>query len=157
LPIPCKLLKGMAGTTGLEPAASAVTGQRSNQLNYVPTLKIQDFAKSRAISGVCEKRIQCRHGRKVGIWQPILAEPPPNRLQISAFATTKYMLTQRNHRSAALRALHINSFEVGQLPLLLSERLIARRGLSWTAALSMLCVDSCTLDHLMGHGRVCVS
>ena len=32
-----KLLKGMAGTTGLEPAASAVTGQRSNQLNYVPT------------------------------------------------------------------------------------------------------------------------
>ena len=30
------LLEGMAGTTGLEPAASAVTGQRSNQLNYVP-------------------------------------------------------------------------------------------------------------------------
>src|SRR6266849_10181722 len=29
-------LEGMAGTTGLEPAASAVTGQRSNQLNYVP-------------------------------------------------------------------------------------------------------------------------
>ena len=27
----------MAGTTGLEPAASAVTGQRSNQLNYVPS------------------------------------------------------------------------------------------------------------------------
>ncbi len=32
----CKSLKRMAGTTGLEPAASAVTGQRSNQLNYVP-------------------------------------------------------------------------------------------------------------------------
>ena len=30
--------KELAGTTGLEPAASAVTGQRSNQLNYVPTL-----------------------------------------------------------------------------------------------------------------------
>ena len=28
----------MAGTTGLEPAASAVTGQRSNQLNYVPAV-----------------------------------------------------------------------------------------------------------------------
>jgi hypothetical protein len=28
----------LAGTTGLEPAASAVTGQRSNQLNYVPSL-----------------------------------------------------------------------------------------------------------------------
>ena len=28
----------MAGTTGLEPATSAVTGQRSNQLSYVPQL-----------------------------------------------------------------------------------------------------------------------
>jgi hypothetical protein len=38
LPIPCKCFKELAGTTGLEPAASAVTGQRSNQLNYVPNL-----------------------------------------------------------------------------------------------------------------------
>jgi hypothetical protein len=30
------LSKRMAGSTGLEPAASAVTGQRSNQLNYDP-------------------------------------------------------------------------------------------------------------------------
>jgi hypothetical protein len=30
-------LEFMAGTTGLEPATSAVTGQRSNQLSYVPT------------------------------------------------------------------------------------------------------------------------
>ena len=29
----------MAGTTGLEPATSAVTGQRSNQLNYVPNTR----------------------------------------------------------------------------------------------------------------------
>jgi hypothetical protein len=28
----------MAGTTGLEPATSDVTGRRSNQLNYVPVL-----------------------------------------------------------------------------------------------------------------------
>ena len=31
------LLECMAGTTRLELATSAVTGQRSNQLNYVPT------------------------------------------------------------------------------------------------------------------------
>jgi hypothetical protein len=29
-------LECMAGTTGLEPATSAVTGQRSDQLSYVP-------------------------------------------------------------------------------------------------------------------------
>ncbi len=33
------LLERMAGTTRLELATSAVTGQRSNQLNYVPNLK----------------------------------------------------------------------------------------------------------------------
>ena len=30
------MLRGLAGTTGLEPATSDVTGRRSNQLNYVP-------------------------------------------------------------------------------------------------------------------------
>jgi hypothetical protein len=34
----------MAGTTGLEPATSAVTGQRSNQLSYVPTSLFRHFA-----------------------------------------------------------------------------------------------------------------
>jgi hypothetical protein len=36
----------MAGTTGLEPAASAVTGQRSNQLNYVPRLEDQQLTRN---------------------------------------------------------------------------------------------------------------
>ena len=31
-----KCLKPLAGTTGLEPATSDVTGRRSNQLSYVP-------------------------------------------------------------------------------------------------------------------------
>jgi hypothetical protein len=31
---------GLAGSTGLEPAASAVTGQRSSQLNYDPKLTL---------------------------------------------------------------------------------------------------------------------
>ena len=39
----CKPFKRMAGTTGLEPAASAVTGQRSNQLNYVPTRQVNEM------------------------------------------------------------------------------------------------------------------
>ena len=39
----------MAGTTGLEPATSAVTGQRSNQLNYVPT-KTYKCVYSRCVS-----------------------------------------------------------------------------------------------------------
>ena len=30
--------KEMAGVTGLEPAASGVTGQRSNQLSYTPVI-----------------------------------------------------------------------------------------------------------------------
>ena len=37
---PRKLLRRMAGSTGLEPAASAVTGQRSNQLNYDPACAV---------------------------------------------------------------------------------------------------------------------
>ncbi len=35
------LLERMAGTTRLELATSAVTGQRSNQLNYVPAGKMR--------------------------------------------------------------------------------------------------------------------
>ena len=36
----------MAGTTGLEPATSAVTGQHSNQLNYVPFCPSTTYRKS---------------------------------------------------------------------------------------------------------------
>jgi hypothetical protein len=41
----------MAGTTGLEPAASAVTGQRSNQLNYVPARFFEGLAETLDITG----------------------------------------------------------------------------------------------------------
>jgi hypothetical protein len=45
------VLEKMAGTTGLEPAASAVTGQRSNQLNYVPTRQINDMRNRQCLCG----------------------------------------------------------------------------------------------------------
>ncbi len=51
MPIPCKCLKELAGTTGLEPAASAVTGQRSNQLNYVPTRQINKMRNKQCLCG----------------------------------------------------------------------------------------------------------
>jgi hypothetical protein len=38
----------MAGSTGLEPAASAVTGQRSNQLNYDPAFVYSGLAETLA-------------------------------------------------------------------------------------------------------------
>ena len=37
------VLERMAGTTRLELATSAVTGQRSNQLNYVPSRGINNL------------------------------------------------------------------------------------------------------------------
>src|ERR1700722_19730804 len=42
----------MAVTTGLEPAASAVTGQRSNQLNYVPTRQINEMRNRQCLCGI---------------------------------------------------------------------------------------------------------
>ena len=44
--------KELAGTTGLEPAASAVTGQRSNQLNYVPYFVFLPLSEDRVFTGV---------------------------------------------------------------------------------------------------------
>ena len=44
----------MAGTTGLEPAASAVTGQRSNQLNYVPTRQINKMRNKQCLCGFAQ-------------------------------------------------------------------------------------------------------
>ena len=46
------VLECMAGTTGLEPATSAVTGQRSNQLSYVPRLFFNNLDLCHIESGV---------------------------------------------------------------------------------------------------------
>ena len=39
-PMPAMSWKDMAGVTGLEPATSGVTGQRSNQLSYTPAVGV---------------------------------------------------------------------------------------------------------------------
>src|SRR5580704_3299049 len=46
-----KPFKRMAGSTGLEPAASAVTGQRSNQLNYDPAFVCFGLAETLVTTG----------------------------------------------------------------------------------------------------------
>jgi hypothetical protein len=48
----------MAGTTGLEPATSAVTGQRSNQLSYVPKLNEQLGVAAYSASAFASLRAQ---------------------------------------------------------------------------------------------------
>ena len=42
----------MAGVTGLEPAASGVTGRRSNQLSYTPKFGTPDKPHLRALADV---------------------------------------------------------------------------------------------------------
>ena len=51
-----KTTASMAGVTGLEPAASGVTGQRSNQLSYTP----KPFVKSpeRAVESGAPQRVR---------------------------------------------------------------------------------------------------
>jgi hypothetical protein len=44
----------MAGTTRLELATSAVTGQRSNQLNYVPTRQINEMRNRQCLCGFAQ-------------------------------------------------------------------------------------------------------
>ncbi len=69
----------MAGTTRLELATSAVTGQRSNQLNYVPTRLINNLTESLAGQGFCKFRIQRTLRWCCLQWQLSLPKPLINR------------------------------------------------------------------------------
>jgi hypothetical protein len=42
----------VAGSTGLEPAASGVTGRRSNQLNYDPAKTFESTARGSPLSSL---------------------------------------------------------------------------------------------------------
>jgi hypothetical protein len=55
-------LRFMAGTTGLEPATSAVTGQRSDQLSYVPSAISITYRKSQILlSFLTVHSVACFH------------------------------------------------------------------------------------------------
>jgi hypothetical protein len=51
--------KEMAGTTGLEPATSDVTGRRSNQLSYVPAMSLdnQIVTRTRPVHQIARRGI----------------------------------------------------------------------------------------------------
>ena len=67
----------MAGTTGLEPAASAVTGQRSNQLNYVPTRQINQIHNCWRFIEYCMNFKLCTRGLASLQQALLLVEPLP--------------------------------------------------------------------------------
>jgi hypothetical protein len=69
----------MAGTTGLEPAASAVTGQRSNQLNYVPTRQINEMRNNQCLCGYAQIAYRALFARNDQDCSLFLSEPPINR------------------------------------------------------------------------------
>src|SRR5271155_2249211 len=85
--------KRMAGTTGLEPAASAVTGQRSNQLNYVPTCQINKMRNKQCLCGYAQFAYRARSC----LCCPKERDSCPNRPKISpslcALATCKSTCT----------------------------------------------------------------
>jgi hypothetical protein len=58
----------MAGTTGLEPATSAVTGQRSDQLSYVPRLFFNNLVICHIESGVSEFSLFSPHSTFSPLW-----------------------------------------------------------------------------------------
>ena len=58
----------MAGTTGLEPATSAVTGQRSNQLSYVPRLFFNNLVICHIESGVSQVSLFSPHSTFSPLW-----------------------------------------------------------------------------------------
>ena len=58
----------MAGTTGLEPATSAVTGQRSNQLSYVPKKLFNNLELCHIESSVSQLSLFSPHSTLSLLW-----------------------------------------------------------------------------------------
>ena len=100
------LLKKLAGTTGLEPAASAVTGQRSNQLNYVPTRQINEV-QNRQGPWV---RSACAHLTRSAPSDPDRRQPGPSRNR-----TSMSPVALRTFPGTAASAIAKNENDLAQL------------------------------------------
>jgi hypothetical protein len=78
-------LECMAGTTGLEPATSAVTGQRSDQLSYVPTSLFRHLEVCHIESSVSQKSLNSLVSTFslpwTRFWAPIDTKQTPRRHQ----------------------------------------------------------------------------
>ena len=59
----------LAGSTGLEPAASGVTGRRSNQLNYDPELTFVRLSPAGRVAGWWAVGVRTSDSRRV---KPVL-------------------------------------------------------------------------------------
>jgi hypothetical protein len=87
--IPSNCLKGMAGTTRLELATSAVTGQRSNQLNYVPNRGINDLRKTKQI-----RRLQGLHTVHSSLTAHAVAAAPTRTAHKNQCARARFIIAQ---------------------------------------------------------------
>src|SRR5579864_1640191 len=71
--------KNLAGATGLEPAASCVTGRRSNQLNYAPAFTFKYFTfPSFPCPQIPKTYPECRDRAEV-CWESQVAVKPASR------------------------------------------------------------------------------
>ena len=65
----------MAGVAGLEPVTSAVTGQRSNQLSYTPTMGTWNLKNlfrgvKFCFGEICDYKIRAADAKEVGVGNP---------------------------------------------------------------------------------------
>jgi RNA polymerase sigma-70 factor, ECF subfamily len=114
----------LAGTTGLEPATSDVTGRRSNQLNYVPAIvppqvcgvrQVGDFQHNTGSLVRSELRTSLKNAKFEGI--PMPGDPlSPNALP--AFAAAGDLADQRSRLGSRLEEEVVALFDQFRNPLL---------------------------------------
>ena len=102
----------VAGTTGLEPATSAVTGQRSNQLSYVPGCLLQLPVKSNIIK--CRLAV---HNAQIPLC-PWFGPSPTSRWTLRGHQNNELVLVYQNsagnqwHRLQACKTNEDRKFHV---------------------------------------------